>query len=249
MLRNSLYIVYAGICYILGLASLVGFLLFANNLFGLTFGDQYASLDIDHYNNTPSNHPALINVALIALFGLQHSVMARPWFKAFLTKIIPERLERATYVLMTAAVLLPLIQFWQPMTGSALWTVSDLTARSAITALYLSGYAITVAATYMLNHNHLFGLQQAMGTGAMEKEFRTPLFYKYVRHPIQTGVLIAMLATPDMTYGRALLAGGIIAYIFIGLYFEEKGLIAEFGDTYRDYRKRVPALVPLLKGF
>ncbi len=114
----------------------------------------------------------------------------------------------------------------------------------AINVIYLIGYAITVAATYMLNHNHLFGLQQAVGSGILDKEFRTPFFYKYVRHPIQTGVLIAMIATPDMTYGRALLAAGIITYIFIGLYFEEKGLIAEFGDTYRDYKKRVPALLP-----
>ena len=170
--------------------------------------------------------------------------MARPSFKGFLTRFIPESLERSTYVLATAVVLIALIQFWQPMSDYSFWSVSDPTTRMAINVIYLIGYAITVAATYMLNHNHLFGLQQAVGSGILDKEFRTPFFYKYVRHPIQTGVLIAMIATPDMTYGRALLAAGIITYIFIGLYFEEKGLIAEFGDTYRDYKKRVPALLP-----
>ncbi|MEX0300007.1 MAG: isoprenylcysteine carboxylmethyltransferase family protein, partial [Kordiimonas sp.] len=178
------------------------------------------------------------------LFGLQHSVMARPSFKAVITKVIPNQLERATYVLATALVIIPLVQFWQPMVDQSVWIVTDPVTRTIITVIYFAGYAITTAATYMLNHNHLFGLQQAFDIGSIDKEFRTPLFYKYVRHPIQTGVLIAMIATPDMTYGRALLAVGMIAYIFIGLYFEEKGLIAEFGDTYREYRSRVSALIP-----
>lgn len=246
-MAHIIYALYGFISYALGLASLVAFMLFANNLFGVALGENYASLNIDHYNGPAKPYPVFWNSMLLLVFGLQHSIMARPWFKHLLTRLMPERLERSTYILATAVALLLIVQFWQPVASHTFWTVNDPTARLAINGLYLLGYGITVAATYMLSHNHLFGLTQSMGSGDTDKTFRTPLFYKYMRHPIQTGILIAMLATPDMTYGRAVLAAGMIVYIFIGLYFEEKNLIEEFGDTYRDYKKRVPALLPFLK--
>ena len=135
------------------------------------------------------------------------------------------------------------------MTAS-LWRVDNDALRQLITVVYFLGWTITLLATFMLNHFHLFGLQQSFrpdDPDAGSKVFKTPLFYNLVRHPIQTGVVIGMLATPDMTVGRAMLGAGMIAYVAIGLYFEERDLVAEFGDTYRDYRKRVPALFPSLR--
>jgi len=240
---------YGLISYILGVASLVLFILFANNHIGMLLPD-YMSLGIDHANTAPTS-PAMafaINVGLIALFGLQHTVMARQSFKSRLVALLPKAAERSTYVLLTAVVILVMVQYWQPMTGS-IWLVEGETARMVITGIFYFGWAFTLAATYMLNHNHLFGLQQSFkphDPDAGAKEFVTPMFYKIVRHPIQTGVLIGMLATPDMTVGRATLAAGMIVYILIGLYYEERDLLDEFGDTYRDYKARVGGLLPRL---
>jgi len=239
---------YGLICYVLGVASLVLFILFANNHIGILL-PEHASLGIDHANTAPMSMPLLVNIGLIALFGLQHTVMARQSFKSRLVALLPQAAERSTYVLMTAVVILVMVQYWQPMTGS-IWHVEGETARMVITGIFYFGWAFTLAATYMLNHNHLFGLQQSFkphDPDAGAKEFVTPMFYKVVRHPIQTGVLIAMLATPDMTMGRATLAVGMIVYILIGLYYEERDLIAEFGNTYRDYKKRVGGLLPRLR--
>lgn len=237
---------YGSLSYLLGVASLVAFILFANN-FMAPLGLE--SLNIDSPNTAPLGSALLINLLLIALFGVQHSVMARPGFKNSLTKLLPKHLERSTYVLATAAVIAMTIYYWQPMTSS-LWQIDSPLARQLITAIYFLGWTITLVATFMLNHFHLFGLQQSFRPeepDAGSKVFKTPMFYSLVRHPIQTGVVIGMLATPDMTVGRAVLAAGMIAYVAIGLYFEERDLMAEFGDTYGDYRKRVPALFPSLR--
>ena len=239
---------YGLFAYLLGVGSLVLFILFANNHIGVVL-PQYASLGIDHANGAPFSNPLLVNLSLIALFGFQHSVMARPGFKKILNQMIPAGLERSSYVLMTAVVTLLLVQHWQPMAGSV-WAVENHAGRLALTSLYYVGWMITFLATYLINHFHLFGLQQSFHPNdpdAGAKTFVTPFFYKLVRHPIQSGIFIAMLATPDMTMGRAVLASGMIVYIFIGLMFEERDLIAEFGDTYRDYKKRVPALLPWFK--
>lgn len=241
---------YGLFCYLLGVASLVLFILFANNHIGLLLPD-YMSLGIDHPNTAPTSPMMafVINVALIALFGLQHTVMARQSFKSRLVALLPRAAERSTYVLMTAIVILVMVEYWQPLTGT-IWFVGDETARLVINIVYFFGWGFTLAATYMINHNHLFGLQQSFkpdDPDAQAKEFVTPMFYRVVRHPIQTGVLIGMLATPDMTVGRAVLAVGMIVYILIGLYYEERDLMAEFGDTYRDYKARVGGLLPRLR--
>ncbi|MCP5166998.1 MAG: isoprenylcysteine carboxylmethyltransferase family protein [Pseudomonadales bacterium] len=235
--------IYGLLCYLLGVASLVAFILFANNFMGLL---GLEPLNIDRANVAAMDPAWLVNVLLIALFGVQHSVMARPGFKSLLTKLLPAQLERSTYVLATALVIAVILYYWQPMRAS-LWRVDNDVLSRMITVVYFLGWTITLLATFMLNHFHLFGLQQSFRPeepDAGSKVFKTPLFYSLVRHPIQTGVVIAMLATPDLTAGRALLAVGMIAYVVIGLYFEERDLVAEFGDTYRDYRKRVPALFP-----
>jgi len=240
---------YGLVCYLLGVFSLVLFIFVANNHIGIFGVDALLPLNIDQYNGVPSAYPIALNIGLLALFGIQHSVMARPGFKAMLAHVLPTAWERSTYVLATAIVVILLVEYWQPIAGS-LWHVENENIRLALNIVFYAGWLITFLATYMLNHNHLFGLQQSFKSedpNAGTKEFKTPFFYKFVRHPIQTGVVIAMLATPDMTMGRAMLAAGMLVYIAIGLYFEERDLIAEFGDTYRDYKKRVPAVLPFLK--
>ncbi|WP_417458707.1 methyltransferase family protein [Kordiimonas sp.] len=236
--------IYGLTCYLAGVASLVLFILFANGHIGDLL-PAYASLGIDAPNTAPYSAPVLINIALIALFGIQHSGMARRGFKAILTRVLPPALERSTYVLMTAVVILIMVEYWQPM-PEHIWRVDNEMARSAINSVYYFGWVFSLAATYMINHFHLMGLQQSLqkSSNAQDKEFRTPMFYRFVRHPIQTGILIALPATPDMTEGRALLAAGIATYILVGLMFEERDLIKEFGDTYREYKTRVPGLLP-----
>jgi protein-S-isoprenylcysteine O-methyltransferase Ste14 len=240
---------YGLVCYILGVASLVLIILFANNHMGVLGMESLTSLNISEPNGPPLGNPVLINIGLLLLFSIQHTVMARPGFKAVLTKVLPESWERSTYVLATAIVILALVQYWQPMNAS-IWSVQNETARIAINIVFYLGWVVTLLATYMINHFHLFGLQQSFKPGDPDsgsKEFRTPMFYQFVRHPIQTGVVIGMIAAPDMTTGRALLAVGMFIYIAVGLYYEERDLIAEFGDTYRDYKKRVPGVIPFLK--
>jgi protein-S-isoprenylcysteine O-methyltransferase Ste14 len=240
---------YGVACYLLSMASLVLFVLFANNQMGILGSEALIPLNIDQFNGAPAGSPLLVNLSLLLLFGLQHSVMARPGFKAVMTRVIPQSWERSTYGLATAVVLVIMVWFWQPMSG-VLWRVESSGGRTALTVLYYGGWLVTVLATFMLNHFHLFGLQQSFRSGDPDADamvFKTPLFYRLVRHPIQTGVVIAMLATPDMTTSRAVLAGGMLVYIAIGLYFEERDLLVRFGDTYRDYKKRVPALLPFTR--
>jgi protein-S-isoprenylcysteine O-methyltransferase Ste14 len=228
----------------------VVFILFANNHLGLLGIPELLSLNIDQLNGSPSEFPLVINLVLLLLFGVQHSVMARGPFKDWLTRLMPESCERSTYVLMTGVVMLLIVQFWQPMTA-VIWRAESDVLRGILTGLYFAGWTITFAATFMLNHFHLFGLQQSFmhsDPDAGAKVFKTPLFYRLVRHPIQTGVVVAMVATPDLTVGRAVLGGGMLVYVAIGLYYEEKDLLAFFGDTYRDYKSRVPGVIPGLKG-
>lgn len=244
MISRTLGAIYGILSYLIGFASLILFILFANNHI-VALGEielyQFA-IDIGTY----VDNALWINIGLLLIFGLQHSVMARPGFKKVLTKIVPKNLERSTYVLMTGVALGLIVYFWQPMRGT-IWQVDNDIARLAITGIYYIGWLITLLATFMINHFHLFGLQQSMGSDPDRgtKEFVTPFFYKFVRHPIQTGVFISMLATPEMSMGRFVLTVGMIGYIFVGLYFEERDLIKEFGDVYRGYKKRVPGLLPI----
>lgn len=188
-----------------------------------------------------------INLGLIALFGVQHSVMARRSFKAAWTKIVPAASERSLYCLATALVLVVMFHFWRPIEGS-LWAVENETVRMAIFAVFWLGWGFLFIATWLLNHFELFGLQQAWhnmtGKTAAEPEMRTPLFYKLVRHPIYTGFVIAFWATPDMTYSHLLAAVGFTVYIVIGIAYEERDLLALFGDEYAEYSKRVGAFIP-----
>ncbi len=189
----------------------------------------------------------LINTVLIVIWGLQHSVMARPGFKAAWTKVVPEPSERAVYCIATALVTWILVTFWQPMPG-VLWDVSGTTLGTLLLGVYFLGWVVVLASSFMINHFHLFGLQQAFsgardGT-AGEHKFVTPLLYKVVRHPIQLGVFISLWAAPTLTEGRLLLAVVFTIYIYVGLRYEERDLIEYFGDEYRAYKTKVSKVIP-----
>jgi methanethiol S-methyltransferase len=191
-----------------------------------------------------------INVALLGLFGLQHSVMARPGFKKMWTKIIPKVVERSTYVLATCVCLVLMYWMWQPM-PQTIWSVQNPVGRGVMWAICAAGWAIVFFATLMINHFDLFGLRQtfthAMGKRYTEVGFRVNGFYKLVRHPIMTGFMIAFWATPDMTVGHLLFAVVCTGYIMVGIHFEERDLVNNLGDKYIDYKRQVGGLVPVSK--
>ena len=192
--------------------------------------------------------PALaINIGLIALFGVQHSVMARKGFKTLWTRIVPAPLERSVYVLFASLVLIALYVFWRPIAGEV-WRVDHPVAAGLLWCLFAAGWLIVLLSTWLINHFELFGLQQAWlhlrGRVAAAPEFRQPFFYRIVRHPLYSGFFIAFWATPVMTWGHLLLAAGMSIYILIAIGHEERDLIDAFGPQYEAYRRRVGKLVP-----
>jgi protein-S-isoprenylcysteine O-methyltransferase Ste14 len=193
---------------------------------------------------------AAIDIGLIVVFGLQHSVMARPGFKRWFTRLVPTHLERSTYMLAASMVLAVLFIGWQPLPG-IVWQVSDPLTANLLWALQGFGWFLLVAATFMINHFELFGLAQAWrhwrNQPTPDDGFRTAWLYRHMRHPIYTGWLLTFWATPLMSVSHLLFAIGMSLYILVGIAYEERDLIAAFGDRYRDYRARVPALIPGFK--
>ena len=189
----------------------------------------------------------LVDLALIALFGVQHSVMARPGFKAAWTRTVPAALERTVYVLAASLCLIVLFALWQPI-GGDVWRVTGAVPATMLWALFASGWAIVLASTFLINHFELFGLLQVYrhwrGASAADPRFRTPLLYKLVRHPLYSGFLIAFWATPAMTVGHVVLAAGMSLYIVIAIRYEERDLVDVFGDDYVGYRRTTGMLVP-----
>lgn len=198
----------------------------------------------------PLGEAIIVNLVLMGLFAIQHSVMARPQFKAWWARYVPAALERSTYVLLASVILLLLFWQWRPM-PSVVWQVREPLLASAIVALSFVGWLIALTSTYLINHFELFGLSQVAnnlsGKAMPAPQFRTPLYYKFVRHPLYLGFIIAFWATPTMTVGHLLFAAVTTAYIVVGALLEENDLIAIFGDEYRRYRKSVAMLVPWRK--
>ena len=192
----------------------------------------------------------VIDIALVSLFAVQHSVMARRGFKAWWTRFISPAIERSTYVLAATLALAFLMWQWRPL-PAVVWQVSDPTLAGALYALAAFGWFVALSSTFLLNHLELVGLHQVFASLTRkpmpQATFRTPLYYRLVRHPIYVGFIVAFWVTPHMTVGHLLFAAATTAYIFVGIALEERDLIAMFGDEYRRYRERVGMIVPRLR--
>ena len=216
-------------------------------LVGFVGGFDFMPTSVDTGIASPVGTAVIVDVLLIALFGIQHSVMARPAFKMSWTKIVPAPIERSLYLLATVVVLAIMFSQWRPIEG-VVWSVENETLQLALWGLFFLGWTILFISTWLLNHFELFGLQQVWldftGKPPAAPRFREPLFYKMVRHPIYFGFLLAFWAAPVMTIGHLVLAIGMTLYILLGIRYEEQDLIDALGEQYLDYRKRVGMVIP-----
>jgi protein-S-isoprenylcysteine O-methyltransferase Ste14 len=228
---------------------------FATFLYLIVFvGDfSFASRTVDLGPSAPVAVAVVIDVALIALFGLQHSVMARPGFKRWWTRFVPPPAERSVYVLAASIALLILFLFWRPI-PAVVWSLNPIphsVFNQLIWLAFWAGWAMVLISTFLINHFELFGLQQAwlnlQGRQAEPPKFRKPLFYKWIRHPLYLGFFLAFWATPEMTAGHLLLAVGVSVYMLIAIRYEERDLVGLFGKDYEDYRAEVGMLTPRFK--
>jgi protein-S-isoprenylcysteine O-methyltransferase Ste14 len=240
-MTRTFYVLFGAIAYLIFLATF---------LYLVAFVGAFPIVPHTVDGGGPSTGPlpaVIIDIALIALFGIQHSVMARPAFKARWTQIVPEPIERSVYVLLASAALIVMFAFWHPIPVT-LWQVTSGPGVAIILALFALGWLIVLLSTFLISHFELFGLKQVWGHlrghDAVEPTFRTPFFYRLIRHPLYSGFILAFWATPHMTAGHLLLAAGMTVYILIAIGHEEKDLIGLFGDRYVDYRSRVGMLAP-----
>lgn len=237
---GALQFLYGVGCYHVGVAGLVSMIL--------------ATLGVLPYTGGPVRiegtwAPIAFNLALISVFGIQHAIMARPAFKKRWTRVIPEAVERSTFTAISGALMGALIWLWQPL-GDVVWTVGDGPARWAVTGLCALGWAYMFTASFAIDHFELFGLRQVWGAlrglDTAPPKFRARLMYRFDRHPIMTGVFVALWAQPSMTLGSLVLALGFSSYIIVGVTIEERDLRRHHGDDYAGYARRVRTIVPRL---
>jgi methanethiol S-methyltransferase len=242
MLSRITAFVYGVICYL----AFFGTFLYAVGFMG-NFG---VPKTIDSGREMPFLEALLINSLLLGVFAIQHSVMARPWFKRVWTKLVPETVERSTYVLFSSLALLLLFWLWQPM-GGVIWNVENPAARVVLYAIYAIGLLTVLVATFLINHFDLFGLRQVwlklIGRPYKSLGFSTPGLYRYVRHPLYVGWLLSFWAAPTMTVAHLVFAVATSLYIFVAIQFEEQDLVRAHRE-YAEYRERVPMLVPVRSG-
>jgi protein-S-isoprenylcysteine O-methyltransferase Ste14 len=230
--------VYGVVCYLFFLASFLYAVGFMGN-FGVP-------KTMDSGPQVPFLEALLINSLLLGLFAVQHSVMARPWFKKAWTKLVPQTVERSTYVLFSSLALLLLFALWQPM-GGVIWNVENASTRAILYGIYAIGLLTVLVTTFLINHFDLFGLRQVwlnlIGRPYKSLGFTTPGPYRYVRHPLYVGWLLSFWATPTMTVAHLVFAVATSLYIFVAIQFEEQDLVRAHPE-YGEYRDRVPMLVP-----
>lgn len=198
----------------------------------------------------PAGEAVAVDLILLGLFAAQHSVMARRSFKKWWTRIVPEAVERSTFVLAASLVLAILAWQWRPIPEPVVWQLEGAAAAATWFVFWL-GWGIALVSTFLIDHFELFGLRQAaspvVGAPVPEAEFRTPSLYRYVRHPLYFGLILAFWSVPTMSAGHLLYSAGGTAYILLGAWFEERDLVRQFGDTYRRYREEVGMLLPWRK--
>jgi methanethiol S-methyltransferase len=242
-MRGLLSFLYGVAAYVACLAALLYFVAFSGNLLVPKSVDVGASADWFEALTT--------DLLLLALFGVQHSVMARQGFKRWWTRIVPPPVERSTYLVATCAVLALLFWFWLPITAPVIWQLERPAGVVILWTLFGLGWMVVLVSSFLLNHFELFGLQQVFARlthrALPEAEFRTPLLYRYVRHPLYVGLLLGLWSVPVMTAGRLVFALGLSVYILIGIRFEERDLLRQFGERYRLYKKHVGMLIPHAK--
>lgn len=202
---------------------------------------------LDGPRTAPLAQGIAIDAALLGAFAIQHSVMARRWFKERWTRVVPQAIERSTYTLLSSIALIVLFWQWRPL-GGVVWSVSDPIGVVVLRALFAIGFGLVLLATFLINHFDLFGLRQVwlqlLGKPYTRLKFGTPALYRVVRHPLYAGWFISFWATPTMTYSHLLFAIATAAYMLLAIQFEERDLVAEYGSAYEAYRRRVPMLVP-----
>ena len=242
MLKRFLALFYGLVAYLLFLGAFlytVGFI-----------SDTGVPKNIDTGTASPVAVALAIDLALLAIFGLQHSIMARQGFKRVWTMIVPQPVERATFVLAADFALILILWQWRPLPG-VVWDFTGTAAEPVLQALFWIGWGVLLLSTFLLNHFELFGLTQvwnyATNRVAKQSTFKTPSLYRVVRHPLYLGFVIAFWSTPRMTVSRLVFAAVCTAYILVGIYFEERDLIAHYGLVYREYRSRVPMLIPFFR--
>jgi len=241
MTKRILVFVYGSLAYVLFLGTF---------LYAIGFIGGFAvPTRLDGPARGPVAIALAINAALLTLFAVQHSVMARPWFKDAWTQVVPEPAERSTYVLLSSLALILLFWQWRPM-GGVVWSVEDPTGRLVLRGLFGFGWALVLACTFLINHFDLFGLRQVwlylIGKPYTRLRFVTPGPYRLVRHPLYVGWLFAFWATPTMTVAHLVFAIVTTAYILVAIQLEEHDLVNEYGSTYERYRQGVPMLLPFL---
>jgi len=241
MIRRIAFFTYGVVCYAI---------FFATFLYAIGFiGGFGVPRTLDGTPSGPLLTAIAIDAGLLALFALQHSIMARTWFKEAWTRVVPKEVERSTYVLFSSAALILLFWQWRPL-GGVIWSVDNDVARIALRALFAFGWGLVLVATFLINHFDLFGLRQVwlflLGKPYTSLKFATPGPYRLVRHPLYVGWFFAFWMTPQMSSAHLLFAALATGYILVAIQFEERDLMRHHGE-YADYRKRVPMLVPFMK--
>ena len=241
-MKKTLFLLYGLISYFAFLGTILYAIGFVGNLF--------VPKTIDGEPTLPLVTALAIDAGLLALFALQHSIMARPAFKRWWTRIIPAELERSTFVLLSSLCLVLMMWQWQPI-GGVIWSVNNELAKTILLIVYLMGWAIVFISTFLINHFDLFGLRQTWlyftGKPYTALPFRLPLFYKMVRHPLYLGFIIAFWFTPVMTVTHLLFAVLTTGYILTAIQLEERDLVTHFGEKYKNYKKWAPMLIPFSK--